>query len=63
MKYFQGGSYQVMKSTPIVPGDIPPMAIGYKYSSQKVLGFITTEGAGSNDPGDPYLSRSPKPLL
>ena len=25
----------------------------------KVLGFIATEGAGSTEPGDPYLSRFP----
>ena len=33
------------------------MAIGYKYNSRRVLGFIATEGAGSTEPGDPYLSR------
>ena len=32
------------------------MAIGYKYKYRKVLGFISTGGAGSTDPGDPYLS-------
>ena len=25
----------------------------------KVLGFIATEGSGSTEPGDPYLSRFP----
>ena len=32
------------------------MAIGYKYTSRKVLGFIATEGDGSTEPCDPYLS-------
>ena len=35
------------------------MAIGYKYNSRKVLRFIPTEGSGSTEPGDPYLSRFP----
>ena len=48
-----GGSYLVLKSTPIFPGENPLLAIGYKYKSRKVLGFIATEGAGSNEPGDP----------
>ena len=47
MKYWPGGSYLVMKSTPRVHGDLPLMAIGYKYNSRKFLGYITTEGAGS----------------
>ena len=25
----------------------------------KVLGFISTDGAGSTEPGDPYLSHFP----
>ena len=32
------------------------MAIVYRCISQKVLGFIATEGGRSNDPGVPYLS-------
>ena len=44
-----------MKSTPKVPVGITLMAIGYKCNSSKVLGFIATEGAGSTEPGDPYL--------
>ena len=59
MKDWPGGSYFVLKSTPRFPGEIPLLAIGYKYNSRKVLGFIATEGAGSTEPGDPYLSRSP----
>ena len=34
----------------------PLLAIGYKYNSRKVIGFIATEGAGSTELGDPYLS-------
>ena len=59
MKYCQGGSYLVLKSTPRNPGERPLLAIGYKYNSRKVLRFIATEGAGSNEPGDPYLSGFP----
>ena len=59
MKYWLGGSYLVMKSTPRVPGGRSLLAIGYKYNSRKVLGFIATEGAGSNASGDPYLFRFP----
>ena len=39
-KYWPGGSYLVLKSTQIFPGDIPLMPIGHKYNSRKVLGFI-----------------------
>ena len=59
MKDWLGGSYLVLKSTPIFPGKRPLLAIGYKYNSRKVLGFIATEGAGNTEPGDPYLSRFP----
>ena len=55
IKDWTGGSYIFMKSTPIFPDEIPLLAIGYKYNSRKVLGFISTEGYGSNEPGDPYL--------
>ena len=59
IKDWPGGSYLVLKSTPRFPGESPLLAIGYKYNSRKVLGFIATEGAGSTEPGDPYLSRFP----
>ena len=59
MKYFPGGSYLVMRITPRVPGGIPTRAMVYKYNSRKFLGFIATEGAGSTESGDPYLSRFP----
>ena len=47
MKYWPGGLYIFMKSTPRFTGDIPLLAIGYKYNSRKFIGFIATEGAGS----------------
>ena len=53
MKDWSGGSYLVMKSTPIFPGGITLLAIGYKYNYWKVLGFIANEGDGSTEPGDP----------
>ena len=59
MKYWPGESYLVMKSTPRFTGDITILIIGYKYNSRKVLGFIATEGAGSTEPGDTYLSCFP----
>ena len=60
MKDWPGGSYLVFKSTPIFLGERPLLAIGYKYNSRKVLGFIATGGAGSTEPGDLYLSLSPE---
>ena len=59
MKDWPGGSYLVMKSTPILPGERPLLDIGYKYNSRNVLGFIATEGSGSTEPGDYYLSHFP----
>ena len=49
----------VLMSTPIFSGERPLLAIGYKYSYRNVIGFIATEGAGSNEPGDTYLSCFP----
>ena len=60
MKDWPGGSYLFLKSTPRFPGERPLLAIRYKYNYGKVLGFIATEGAGSTEPGDPYLSRFPE---
>ena len=48
-----------MKSNPRVPGEIPLLVIGYKYNYRKVLVLISTEGARSTEPGDPYLSNFP----
>ena len=59
MKEWTGGSHIVMNNTPRVPGDRTLMDIRYNYRYQKVLGFIDTEGYGSNEPGVPYLSRYP----
>ena len=47
MNDWPGGSYIMIKSTPRAPHDRPLMAIGYKYNSRKVLGFISIEGTGS----------------
>ena len=59
MKDWPGGSFIVLKSNTKFPGERPLLAIGYKYNSRKVLGFIAIEGAGSTEPGDPYLYCSP----
>ena len=56
MKECPGGPYLVMKSTPRVPGDRTLMSIGYTFNCRKFLGFIATEGSGSTEPGDTYLS-------
>ena len=56
MKYWPVGSYLVMESTTRFPGCRQLMTIGYNYNSRKVLWFIDTEGAGSTEPGDHYLS-------
>ena len=48
-----------MKSTTIFTRGITLMAIGYKYNSRNVLGFIATEGDVSSEPGDTYLSSYP----
>ena len=55
MKKWSVESYLVMNSTPIFSEDMCLICIRYKYNYQKVLGFIATEGGGSNDPGGPYL--------
>ena len=39
------------------PAGGPLLEIVYNHNSRKVLGFIATEGDGSTEPGDPYLSR------
>ena len=56
IKYFPGGSYLFMNSTTRIIENIPPTTNGYKYSFCKVLGFIATEGGGSTDPNEPFLS-------
>ena len=59
-KLWPGGSYLVMRITPIVPSDRTHIYIWFKYNFQKVKGFIYTEGFGSTEPGDPYLSSFPQ---
>ena len=39
----------------MVPGDIPLIAIGYKYNARKVIYSIVTDTAGSTKTGIPYL--------
>ena len=56
IKYWPGGSYLVMKSTPRFTVGRPLIEIEYKQNSRKVRGFIATEGVGIIEPGDPYLS-------
>ena len=58
-KGWPGGSYLVMKITPRVPGDITLMKVGGKYNYRKVIGFVNTEGSGSNNTGNTYLSSLP----
>jgi len=55
MKTFPGGTHLVMESS---NDDGSKMyAIGYKYSSKKVLCFICSEGTGSTKCGKPYAAR------
>ena len=56
-KDWPGGSYLVLRSKPMVPGDRPLVAIVYKYNARKVLSFIVTENAGSTKTGIAYLSK------
>ena len=37
----------MLRSKPMVPGDRPLIATGYKYNVWKVLSFLVTENAGS----------------
>ena len=48
-----------MKSNLRVPGGRPLLTTRYKYNYSKVLGFISDEGGGSNELGDPYISCFP----
>ena len=59
-KDWTGGSYLVLRIKPMVPGDRPLIAIGYKYNAQKVLYFIVTDNAGSTLASLPYLSKYPE---
>ena len=55
-KYWPGGSYLMLRSKPMIPGDRPLIAIGYKYNARRVLSFIVTKNAGSTKTGIPYCS-------
>ena len=48
-----------MKITTKFPGDRPLMDIGYKWKPIKVLGFISTDMAGTTYPDSPYLYNLP----
>ena len=48
-----------MNSTTRVPGGTTLMSTGYKNNYRELLGFISTEGYGSTEPGDSFLSRFP----
>ena len=49
--YFPVDYYLILKRNPMVPKDMPPIAIVYKYNSYKVLSFVATEGKGSTKYG------------
>ena len=56
-KDLPGGSYLMLKSKPVVPGDIPLIDIVCKYKYWKFLSFIVTEGSGRKNMLFPiYLS-------
>ena len=56
-KDWPGGSYLVLRSKPMVPGDMLIISIGYNYNAQKVIYFIVTDNSGSTKTGIPYLSK------
>ena len=58
-KDFTGRSYIVLRSKPMVTGEMTLIAIGYKYNSRKVILVVATEGTGSTTLGIPYLSKYP----
>ena len=63
MREWPVGSHIVMKSPPIFYGGKSLMSIGWKYRSQKSLGFIYMEGSGSTEIVIPYLSCFPETKL
>ena len=54
-----GGFYLMLRNKPMVPGDRPLIAIGYKYNARKVLYFIVTDNAWSTNTVITYLSKYP----
>ena len=55
LKDAPGGVHIVMKGT--LPSGVEAVAIGYKYSSKRVLFFLSTPGAGLTMPGEQYEMR------
>ena len=58
-KYWPVGSYLMLRSKPMVPGDRTLIAIGYKYNAWKVLSFIVIDNAGTTETDIKYLSKYP----
>ena len=55
MKWCLIRSYLFIKSTRLVPRNIPLMVVEIKYNSWEVLRLISNEGFGGIDPVDPFL--------
>ena len=49
----------MLRSKPMVAGDRPLFAIGYKYNARMFLSFIVTDNARRKNTGIPYLSKYP----
>ena len=49
----------MLSSKPMIPGDRPLIAIGYKYNARKVPYFIVTDNTGCTKTDIPYLSKYP----
>ena len=58
MQHFLNGTWVVMEGYAKNEG-FPLVCIGYKNNVKKVLVFITKNGAGSTQPGQPYLAKFP----
>ena len=56
-KYWQVGSYLMLNTKPMEPGDRPLLAISYKYNFQRVFYFITTYMSRKPEYGITYLSK------
>ena len=59
-KDWPGGSYLVLRIKPMVPGDMPLIAIVYKYNARKVLSFIFIYNEGITNNVIPCLSKYPE---
>lgn len=58
IKDFPGGIWIVLKGCAEKEA-VDLVCIGYKYNKKKVLIFVMTKGAGSTNPGEPYVARFP----